>query len=360
MAPDVDIAVVGGGIVGAATARALGAHAGPVVLLEQFTLGHERGSSHGSSRIFRLNYPDERYVRMAQAADLAWRELEHERGVTLVERLGALDLGPVASETGRALAACGVQYATLSAPEVEERWPLHLEPEETAVYQADGGFSHAERSHGALVDSAREAGVEVRESTPVLGLSLGRRSVELQLERGTLVARAVVVTAGAWASELLEQVDVDLPVVPTRETVVYLDVPGAETIPPVIDYARLPAKRDGGITRVGQAAYALPAPGIGLKAGLHHSGPVAHPDEVGAVPEDGVRDWVSGWATSRYAEVGELRRVETCLYTSTADESFVLERHGRVVVGSACSGHGFKFAPVVGRTLAALAREAAQ
>ena len=359
MAPDVDIAVVGGGIVGAATARALGTHAGPVVLLEQFAFGHARGSSHGASRILRLNYPDERYVRMAQAADRAWRELEEERGTTLVERLGALDLGPVAAETGRALAACGVQYSTLSAREVEERWPLRLEPGETAVYQADGGFTHAERSHGALVDSARDAGVELRASTRVLALSLGRRSVELQLERETLVARAVVVTAGAWASALLTQVDVELPVVPTRETVVYLDVPGAETIPPVIDYARLPTKGAAGITRIGQAAYALPAPGVGLKAGLHHSGPVADPNEDGVV-EDGVRDWVSGWAASRYSGVGEVRGVETCLYTSTADESFVLERHGRVVVGSACSGHGFKFAPVVGRTLAELAREAAQ
>lgn len=358
MPPDVDIAVVGGGIVGVATARALGSHAGPVVLCEQFALGHDRGSSHGSSRIFRLNYPDERFVRLAQAADAAWRELEQERGTTLVERLGALDLGPVANETARALAACGVQYATLSRGEVEERWPLRLEPDETAVFQADGGFTYAERAYEALLASAQEAGIDVRESTRVVALTLGRRSVELQLERETVVARAVVVTAGAWASELLAQLDVALPVVPTRETVVYLDAPGLEAVPPVIDYARLPAKGEGGITRVGQAVYALPAPGVGLKAGLHHAGPVADPDESGK-PEESVRDWIAGWAASRYTAIGDPTGTATCLYTSTADESFVLERHGRVVVGSACSGHGFKFAPVVGRTLAALAREAA-
>ncbi len=75
--------------------------------------------------------------------------------------------------------------------------------------------------------------------------------------------------------------------------------------------------------------------------------------------DDHVAAWVASWAASRYEGLGEARRAETCLYTNTADEGFVLERHGRVVVGSACSGHGFKFAPVVGRTLAALAREAA-
>lgn len=357
MPPDADIAVVGAGIVGAATARALGTKAGAVVLLEQFALGHARGSSHGSSRIFRLNYPDERFVRLAQAADTAWRELEAARGIRVIERLGALDLGSVGAATGRALASCGVRHETLSAPEVMERWPLRLEPEETAVFQADGGFTHAARAHTALIECARDSGVEVRASTPVRSLTLGRRSVELELDQGTLTASAVIVTAGAWASELLAQVGIDLPVVPTRETVAYLDVPDVERIPPVIDYARLPAQGDGGIKRTGQAAYALPAPDVGLKAGLHHSGPVADPDEGGA-PDESVRQWVVEWARSRYVHARKPSATETCLYTSTADEGFVLERHGRVIVGSACSGHGFKFAPVVGRTLAALAREA--
>ena len=358
MPHDVDIAVVGGGIVGAATARALGTHAGDHVLLEQFELGHARGSSHGTSRIFRLNYPDERFVRLAQAADTAWRELEDEHGVRVIDRIGALDLGPVATETGRALAACGVQHRTMSATEVMARWPLRLDADESAVFQADGGLTHAAAAHTALVDSAREAGIEVRDRTPVRSLVLGRRSVKLELDRGTLSARAVVVAAGAWASALLSPVGIDLPVVPTRETVVYLDAGEAGAVPPVIDYARLPAQGEGGISRVGQAAYALGAPGIGLKAGLHHSGQVSEPD-VDGEPDQAIVEWVSRWARSRYKGVGEMIRAETCLYTNSADETFVLERHGRIVVGSACSGHGFKFAPVVGRTLAALAREAA-
>ena len=129
-------------------------------------------------------------------------------------------------------------------------------------------------------------------------------------------------------------------------------------MPPVIDYDGVPAAEEGGIARVGQAAYALAAPGVGLKAGLHHSGPVTDPDAE-PEPDDRVASWVTGWATRRFEAVGEPLGAETCLYTNTADEEFVLERHGRVVVGSACSGHGFKFAPVVGRTLAALVLEAA-
>ena len=357
MRRDADIVVVGAGIVGVATARALADSLRSVVLLEQFELGHARGSSHGTSRIHRLNYGDQRFVRLALAAGDAWHALEEERGEQLLQRVGVLDLGPSAPATARALAACGVPYQTLSAEQVAERWPLRLDPGETAVYQRDGGFLYADRAHAALLAAAVDGGVDVRERSPVLALELGRGAVHVSVGGGEIVAGAVVVTAGAWAPGLLATVGIDLPVVPTRETVAYLDLPGAETLPPVIDYGGIPAPGEGGVARPGNSTYSLAAPGRGLKAGLHHAGPITDPDEVGAVDER-VAAWVAGWAASRYLDVGTTHAAETCIYTNTADEGFVLERHGRVVVGSACSGHGFKFGPVVGRTLAALAREA--
>jgi sarcosine oxidase len=354
---DADIVVVGAGIVGVATARALADGLRSVVLLEQFEVGHTRGSSHGTSRIHRLNYGDERFVRLAQAAGDAWRALEQERGERLLEQVGVIDLGPSAPATTKALAACGVPYEMLPASEVAARWPLRLEAGETAVFQRDGGFLYAERAHAALLADAVDGGVELRERTPVDALALGRGSVHVSLANGELVAGAVVVTAGAWAPRLLATIDIELPVVPTRETVVYLDLSGADGLPPLIDYAGIPAPGEGGVARPGNSTYALAAPERGLKAGLHHAGPVADPDEDGAVDER-VAAWVARWAATRYADTGATLGAETCVYTSTADESFRLERHGRVVVGSACSGHGFKFAPVVGRTLAALALEA--
>lgn len=358
MRRDADIVVVGAGIMGAATARSLSGYPGSVLLLDRFTPGHLHGSSHGTSRIFRLNYPDERFVRMALAAGTAWHELEVERGERLIERVGCLDLGPGVAGNARALAACGVPYEELTADEVAARWPLSLAPDERALFQPDGGIIRADRAHAALVAEAVEHGVEVRETTTVSALAADRGAVVLTLDSGELRARAVVVTAGAWAAGLLAGVGIALPVVPTRESVVYVDVPGAERLPPVIDYGRLPVKGEGGIARVGQAAFALAAPGSGLKAGLHHSGPAADPDEE-ADPDERVTAWTAAWVAGRYAEAGTVTGAETCLYTNTADEQFVLDRRGRVVVGSACSGHGFKFAPIVGKTLAALAREAA-
>jgi len=355
---DADIVVVGAGITGVATARALASFPGSVLLLEQFRLGHTRGSSHGTSRIFRLNYPDERFVRMALAADAAWRELEAERGERLLERVGCLDLGPAADENARAFAACGVAYEYLGPDEVAARWPIALERDERALFQPDGGVTLADRAHAALLGEAVERGVEVREATVVRALAADRGSVVLTLDRSELRARAVVVTAGAWATGLLAGAGIELPVVPTRETVVYVDVPGAEHLPSVIDHGRLPANGEAGIQRVGHSAFSLAAPGRGLKAGLHHSGPATDPDEEPG-PDDSVAAWVTEWVAGRFTEAGSTLGAETCLYTNTADEEFVLERHGRVVVGSACSGHGFKFAPIVGRTLAALARDAA-
>ncbi len=358
MRRDADIVVVGAGIAGVATARALAGHPGSVLLVEQFRLGHVRGSSHGTSRIFRLNYPDERFVRMAMAADAAWRELESTSGEQLLDRVGCLDLGPTAQENARALAACGVRYEQLTGEQVSARWPIRLEAGETAVFQPDGGITFADRAHAALLGEARDRGVEVRDETPVRALAVDRGAVTVSLDRGELRARAVVVTAGAWAAGLLAGAGIELPVVPTRETVVYVDLPGAERLPPVIDSGMLPVKGEGGIARVGQSAFSLAAPGRGLKAGLHHSGPAADPDAE-EDPDESVASWTARWVAGRFPEAGETLAAETCLYTNTSDEEFVLERHGRVVVGSACSGHGFKFAPIVGRTLAALAREAA-
>jgi sarcosine oxidase len=355
---DADVVVVGAGIAGAATARSLAGHAGSVVLLEQFDVGHHRGSSHGTSRIFRLNYAEERFVRLAETADAAWRELERERGEPLIDRVGSLDLGPDAAVIQPTLAACGVRHETLSAAEVASRWPLRLDSDETAVFQPDGGVLYADRAYRALLDAGVTGGVEVRPRTHVRSLATASGEVRLTLDDGELAAAAVVVTAGAWATALLGSLGIELPVVVTRETVVYLDLPAADAVPPVIDYGRLPAAGDGIVSRAGQASYGLAAPSRGLKAGIHHSGPEVEASEEGS-PDERVARWVSGWAASRYDGAGDVLGAETCLYTNTPDEDFVLERHGRIVVGSACSGHGFKFAPIVGRTLAALAREAA-
>ena len=358
MGRDADIVVIGAGIAGVAAARALAQAGRGVVIVEQFGVGHAHGSSHGASRIFRLSYSDPHYVRLAQSALQSWHELEVECGEQLIVPSGGLDFGPLAIENARALRACGVRHEVLTGAQVAARWPIATQADEQVLYQPDGGITRADRAYAALLAAAVESGAVVLDHHRVTGIDLERGSVRIRTNEAEIVARACVVAAGAWARELLSGVEIDLPVVPTRETVVYFRLPDPLSLPPVIDDA-IPDAEEHGLLRPGLINYALAAPGLGLKAGLHHSGPPAAPDEPGS-PDPAVVRWVSTWAARRYPELDpEPIATETCLYTNTSDESFVLEQHGRIVVASACSGHGFKFAPTFGRTIAALARNAA-
>jgi sarcosine oxidase len=345
MARDAEVIVVGAGVMGLATARALGREGRAVLLLEQFELNHDRGSSHGTSRIFRFSYPEEPWVRLAQEALPLWRELEAEAGQPLLEQTGSLDFGDWEANR-RALAATGAELEVLDAAEIEARFPSVAAGGETALFQPDGGFVHAAQAQSALAAASAVAGVRLLEGTRAERLEAAGDGVRVRTADGAFDADAVVVTAGAWAASLLAPLGLEPPVVTTRETVTYYALEHDGPVPSVINLA-------GGR----HARYALAAPGVGLKAGLHMTGPPTDPDETG-VPDEQVAAETATWVARQFHGATPLGRAETCLYSTTDDERFLLERHGRVVVGSACSGHGFKFAPAVGRRLAALAAEA--
>jgi sarcosine oxidase len=331
---DVEVVVVGAGVMGLAAARAL-AHAGhDVVVLEQYQLGHDHGSSHGGSRIIRLSYPEASWVRLAQEAYPLWRELEAEVGRPLLELHGTIDLGDWTPNRD-ALAACDIPFEVLDGPEIERRFPIRMEPGERGLFQEDGGIVYADLAVEALAASAAQAGAELREGVRVESVKTDRDSVTV----GGVQARAAIVTAGAWAPKLF-----DVAARPTRETVSYFAF--EEPLPSVID-----------TTTAAEHGYALIAPAGKLKAGLHKSGPEIDPDEPDG-PDPGVAEKTAGWVTRRFGDRGTPIGLETCLYTIRENDEFLLERQGRVVVGSPCSGHGFKFAPVIGKRLAALALEA--
>ena len=337
---------MGAGIVGLATARALARDGRRVLVLERFEVGHGRGSSHGTSRIFRLSYPEEEYVRLALESLDGWRALEREAAETLLATTGSLDCGPYATAHRDAMAACGVASEELDEAAASRRFGVRLPS--GGLLQADGGNLRADRCAAALLASATTAGAELREQTPVTALEPAGEGVRLETTTGSVDARAVVVTAGAWAPRLLATAGIELDVVPTRETIVYLRL-GRSEPPPSLIHQVSP----------GRMPYALEAPGIGLKAGVHQTGPVIDPD-VDGQPEPALAEEAAAWAAARFPDAEpEPVKVETCLYTNAPADRFVLERHGSIVVGSACSGHGFKFAPANGERLAALALEAA-
>jgi sarcosine oxidase len=321
-----DVAVIGAGVMGLATARALVRRGAEVVVHEQFPAGHARGSSHGRSRIFRLAYDDPQWVRLAQESLGGWRQLERDSGVQLLELTGLLEIVDDVSESSAAgLDSCGVAWERLDAGEVERRYPIRVPAGSVAVMQPEAGIVRADRALAALAD-----GLDVRYDV---------RAVPAELD-----ADAVVVTAGAWVNDLLDE---PLPVRITRETVCYFRP--ADTRRPVPSIVSFKPDTHG------HDFYALADPLHGLKVGSHHAGGDADPHEPG-VPDPRLVEQIAAWARERF-DLADPEPVDTqtCLYTTMPGEAFVLERRGRIVVGSACSGHGFKFAPAVGERLAELA-----
>jgi sarcosine oxidase len=321
----VEIAVIGAGVMGLATARALKRRGQNVVVFEQFEPGHTRGSSHGRSRIFRLAYAEEEYVRLAQEALGLWRQLETETGEALLELNGLLEIvRALEQSTAATLEACGVEWHRLDREEAERRYPIRVPEGSFAVLQPEAGIVRADKALTAL---ARRLDVRY----------------ETRVHPDELDAEVVVVTAGSWVNELLDD---PLPVKVTRETVCYFRPENGRPIPSLVSFKPDTHTHD---------MYSLADPVHGLKVGAHHAGPETDPNQTGE-PEPRLIEQIASWTREAYRlPEPEPVAAETCLYTTTAEETFVLERRGRLVIGSPCSGHGFKFAPAIGERLAKLA-----
>jgi sarcosine oxidase len=311
----VKVAVVGAGVMGSATAWALRERGADVVVYEQFDdIDHARGSSHGRTRIFRLAYPQDEWVRLAEEALAGWADLADD----VLSLYGLVEFAPSAELTSAdALERCGAEFSF----DVEE--PRVRVPEGwAALWQPAAGVVHSDRARHAFL-----RGVDVE---------MGVR-VESPEE---LDADVVVLTVGAWIRTFFP----DVPVRVTRETVAFFAYDG----PPLPSVVELNVNR-------GHAMYALHDPDHGLKVGAHFHGHETDPD-LDEGPDEALVAHIADWTGARFPDVDPTPvAAESCLYTSTASEAFILERRGRVVIGSPCSGHGFKFAPAIGRELADLA-----
>jgi sarcosine oxidase len=354
-----DIAVVGLGGIGSATAFFAARDGLSVIGLERFELGgHHRGASHDHSRIIRHSYHTEHYVRLTHGAYDAWRQVEAASGEKCVHITGGIDLFPhgaaIDIDTYRkAMHGADVDFDEVSPAEVMRRWPAwHVAADTEVLYQANAGIVSPAITVPLLQRLAVDRGATLRSTTTVAGIEPNGDSVTISLADGsTLEASHVVIAADAWTARLIAPLGIELPLTVTREQVTYYrtDTPQAfaEGSFPVWIWMDDPS------------FYGFPTFGRpGVKIAEDCGGQPVNADTRGFDPDPAILGRTGAFAKAAFGNgLGSPLSTTTCLYTLPPDRDFVIDsvpghRNIHVALGA---GHGFKFAAWFGRTMATLA-----
>lgn len=327
------IAIVGAGIAGCCSAWQLARAGHRVTLFEQFGLEHDRGSSHGASRIYRCAYADAFYTRLMLETLPLWRDLERESGERLLERTGLLLAGPPRADWLRraraGLQAAGVAFDELAPTAAARRAPdIRLQDGEIALLEHDAGWIRADRSRQAALRLAARHGAEVLTGVrvpPRAGPEIGGRTFD-----------AVLYCVGAWTPGMqFASLRVH------RQHVAWFTAPSAAALAPVW------------VDASDDHFFGVPGDPGGHKVGLHRAGARVDPDAGGRDPDPDVVAQIVAAARARLGPDATLRRAQTCLYTIAEDDDFRLGVLDDAPIPSwwisACSGHGFKFGPWLGR-----------
>lgn len=360
-----DVIVVGLGGMGSAAAYHLAGRGRRVLGLERFGPAHSLGSSHGRSRIIRQAYfEDPAYVPLVLRAYDLWAQLERDAGVALLHCTGGLMIGvaesAVLAGSLHSAREHGIAHEMLDADALRRRFPpFRPAPGTIALWEQQAGVLRPEAAVRAHLELAERLGAELHFEEPITGweAGLGGEGVRVTTSRGVYEASRLVITPGPWAPSLLA--DLHLPLAVERQVQLWFDPVGG--IEPF-----LPDKFPIYIWELATnaAIYGFPAldgPLGGVKVAFHHGGTPATADtldrEVSPAEIDALRQVLADHIP---ALAGACRDMAPCMYTNTPDENFVIALHPQypqVAVAAGFSGHGFKFACVVGEILADLATE---
>jgi sarcosine oxidase len=350
-----DVVVVGVGGMGSAALYHLARRGKRVLGLERFDLLHERGSSHGLTRIIRLAYfehPD--YVPLLRRAYELWGELEAEAGEQLLHVTGIVEGGDrILDGVLRSCEEHDIPHEVLNGAEIAKRFPAYrLPPAMDVVHQRDGGFVVPERCIVAHVAGALARGATLRAREHVLEWEQNENGVRVTTDRGVVEAETLVLTAGAWSQDVAR-----LPaglVRGVRQSLAWLQ----PTRPELFEPGRMPVFNlalDGG------HFYGFPAHGIpGFKLGRYdHFGSGGDPDTISREPTLEDEAPLRAFAERYFPDgAGPTVALKSCLFEPSPDEHFLIDRHPdapSAVVAGGFSGHGYKFCSVVGEILADLA-----
>lgn len=357
-----DVIVLGLGGMGSAVTAHLAASGQRVLGLEQFTAPHEQGSSHGRSRVIRQAYfEDAAYVPLLLRAYELWEELERATGRSLLTLTGGLMLGTpdsaVVAGSLRSAKQHGLPHELLDAREIRRRFPLfNPDPDTVALHERNAGVVRPEEAVRAHLDQAARHGAILQMEEKVLAWEAASDGVRVKTSRGEYAADQGVICAGPWAAETLA--DLNLPLRVERQVQLWFEPAGGVA-------AFAPGQFPIWIwqTTDGAHPYGLPAmdgPAEGVKVAIHHGGPhreCTTETVARRISEAEIEEVRRCIAERIPALSGRCLRAASCLYTNTPDKHFLVDRHPRherVLIVSPCSGHGFKFCPVIGEIAADL------
>ena len=354
-----DAIVLGLGGMGSAAAYHLARRGMSVLGFEQFSLVHDLGSSHGDTRIIRTAYYEHpAYVPLVRRSFVHWRDLEATTGLRLLTDCPCLNVGRSDSEVIAGVRRAALEHSLpvdlLTPQEIEHRFPAFRIPHEfVGVLEQDAGYLAVEECVRAHHRAALETGrVELRANEPVLNWKAVGAGVEVATATGTYAAGKLIVAAGAWAGRMLA--DIGLPLTVMRQVMQWFD---SGPDPALFQRGRFPIFL---VDTPNGAFYGLPSiDARNFKCARHYGAPeLASPDELDrAIHTDdgaGVRKFLREFLPA----TGTLTNARVCPYTLTPDRHFVLDAHPdhpQVSIAAGFSGHGFKFAPVIGEILAQLA-----
>lgn len=364
----VDVVVIGGGAMGSAAAWQLAKRGKSVVLLEQYGPGHQKGSSHGGSRIYRATYAQSAYLDlMAQSLPL-WDDLEAETNTQLLTRVGVVSHGFPPRDFEAPMRAHGINLEVMSPQEAQERWPA-MRFEGKVLFEKDtAGRVNADLTIEVLQRRAAELGATILHNSPVLGTRHETSGVVVQTADAEYLADRVVLATGGWMNNLatdLLGLERPLPLQVVEVAPVHFQISAAtaagmtEAEWPSFTHDHAPVDPvTGQPTRWPGIVYGLATTGEGIKVGFNAYGQTLSADARTWQPRPGdvelhqeyARQWIPGLDPDAVTEI-------SCTYTRTPTDDFIMDRRGRVVVASCCSGHGFKFTPMIGKMLADLAEQ---
>jgi sarcosine oxidase len=347
-----DVVVVGTGGVGSAALLHAAASGARTIGIDRFTVPHKHGSSHGETRIIRQAYFEHpRYVPLLLESYRLWHKLESASGNTLLFENGLLQVGPadgvVVPGVLSAADQHGLAVEQYSAPEIEARWPQFRVPSGmSGVVERRAGYLLVEQCVASHLTAAMAAGAELQAPCEVTGWEPGA-TIRLHTTVGEITTSKLIVTTGPWANELLGDLNLGLEVL--RKAVFWFAVKQSFADGPCYLY-ELPKG----------VFYGFPAINGRLKVAEHSGGrPIDDPRRVDREIDPHEAERVLDFLGNYLPGVANgLAEHQTCLYTMSPDEHFIVDRHPHhenIVFAAGLSGHGFKFTPVLGQALAELA-----